>query len=63
MKRKDENIRKKLTWEEKRWKYQKKLTWEEKSVKTTNEEGGEHMEEVQKSLKHRNIRERGERKR
>jgi len=32
-------------------------------VKTTNEEEGDHMEEVQKSLKHRNKRERGERKR
>ena len=42
---------------------EKKLTWEEKCVKTTNEEEGDHMEEVQKSLKHRNKRERGERKR
>ena len=32
-------------------------------MKTKNEEGGEQMEEVQKSLKYRNIRERGERKR
>ena len=31
-------------------------------MKTTNEEEGDHMEEVQKSLKHRNKRERGERK-